>query len=160
LSAFCELHGGKTLSLADLRGYLSQLLPHYMLPSELAVVDRMPLTLNGKVAVDALSRTDFGVSSRPDGFRAPRNPTEQALSEMWSELLQVERVGVTDNFFDLGGQSLGATRILSRIRNAFGVRITMREFFDCPTIEGLARLLIQRIMPDQQSTASSSQSSK
>jgi amino acid adenylation domain-containing protein len=149
LSAFCEVHDGKTLSLADLRDYLSQRLPHYMLPSQLTMVDSLPLTPNGKTDMKALASLWPGASVQGGEYLAPRNPREQTLSEMWSELLQTERVGVRNNFFELGGQSLVATRLLSRIRNEFDVQVTMREFFDRPTIEGLAEFLDQRMMPGE-----------
>jgi aspartate racemase len=149
LNAFCEVHAGKTLSLSQLRSHLSRRLPHYMLPSNLEVVDHLPLTANGKVDVNALSNLKSGAASERDGFVAPRNATEKALSEIWTELLQLERIGVTESFFDVGGHSLIATRLLSRVRNVFEAQISMREFFDNPTIESLAGILKQRMLPSQ-----------
>jgi amino acid adenylation domain-containing protein len=159
LSAFYEVHAGSTLSPAALRAYLSQRLPHYLVPSHFEVVDQLPLTPNGKVDTEALARRDPGASLQGQAFLTARNPTEEAVRDIWRELLQVERVGVTDNFFDLGGQSLLGTRILSRIRNAFGVRITMREFFDRPTIEGLAEILNQKTVPAEHSPVTGSRGS-
>jgi amino acid adenylation domain-containing protein len=159
LRAFYETHGGRTLSPAALRSYLSQQLPPYMVPSQLEAVDQLPLTPNGKVDFDALSCRELRDAGQRETFVPAKNPTEQRLREIWSELLQAERVGVRDNFFELGGHSLLATRLLSRIRNAFEVQITMQEFFDRPTIEDLAELLNQRAGPIRQSTFASSEAS-
>jgi len=74
-------------------------------------------------------------------FVGPRDDAEQSIADIWAEYLQVDRIGIYDNFFDLGGQSLIATRVLSRIRDRFGARLTMKDFFDHPTIDGISSIL-------------------
>jgi amino acid adenylation domain-containing protein len=144
LRAFYEAHGDRAPSPATLRSYLLRRLPPYMIPSQIEAVDQLPLTLNGKVDFDALSRREPSDPGQGETFVSAKDLTEQMLSEMWSELLQIKRIGVTDNFFEMGGHSLLATRLLSRVRSAFEAQITMREFFERPTIENLGELVKQR----------------
>jgi amino acid adenylation domain-containing protein len=149
LAGFYQPHQGHTVSPDAMRAYLAQRLPQYMIPSVLDAVDPLPLTPNGKVDAAALAGRASGTSAPREGFVAARTAAERAVAAIWAEVLRTERVGVTDNFFELGGQSLLATRILSRIRTASGARITAREFFDHPTVEGLARLVAARSGPEQ-----------
>jgi acyl-CoA synthetase (AMP-forming)/AMP-acid ligase II/acyl carrier protein len=141
LEAFYEVAENHVLPPDSLRAHLQRRLPGYMVPSRLEPVDELPLTPNGKVDFERLSRRTSPDRSPDDGYVAPRTPVERKLVEIWSELLDVERIGVRDNFFDLGGHSLVATRLLSRVRASFDAEVTMRSFFDGPTVEALARLL-------------------
>jgi aspartate racemase len=141
LEAFYEGIDPGVPAVDDLRAHLLQRLPRYMVPTRLEPVDALPLTSNGKVDIDRLARRSSRDRGVQDGYVAPRTPVEQELAAMWSELLDVERVGVHDNFFDLGGHSLVATRLLSRVRATFEAEVTMRSFFDAPTVEDLARQL-------------------
>ena len=123
---------------SDLRKYLQEHLPDFMVPSSYVTLDQFPLTPNGKVDRRALPAPD---STRPDlkaAFVAPRTPTEEVLAGIWAHLLGLENVGIQDNFFDLGGHSLLATQVLSRIRAAFGVDLPLRKLFESPTVSGLA----------------------
>ena len=122
----------------ELRRFLFEVLPDYMIPSAFVTLEVLPLTRNGKV-----DRAALPVPSevRPDpekAFVAPRTPTEEKLAEIWTEVLEVERVGVLDNFFDLGGHSLKATQVIARLRTAFRVAMPLKSLFESPTIEGLA----------------------
>lgn len=143
MTAFAELLQGCQLTYVGLREFLSELLPTYMIPSHLEVMDKLPLTPSGKVDYEVLTQRTRTLVSAQDKYVSPRNATEELLVRLWEEILHAERIGVTDNFFDLGGQSLVATRLLSRVREAFQTELTMRQFFDNPTISGLAALLSQ-----------------
>jgi amino acid adenylation domain-containing protein/non-ribosomal peptide synthase protein (TIGR01720 family) len=123
----------------DLRGFLLEKLPDYMVPSAFVRMDALPLTPNGKVDRKALPDPDEQVlrdESAP--YVAPRSATEEMMSGLWREILKVERIGVHDDFFLLGGHSLLATQLASRVRHAFGVEIPLRTIFETPTIESLA----------------------
>src|SRR6185312_15406307 len=104
-------HG--VLTPASLRRHLAERLPQYMVPSSLVLMERLPLTVNGKIDRQALlSVIEPSAASRR--FEAPRTDTERALAAIWTELLEVPNVGVNDDFFDLGGQSLMAIRAVAR----------------------------------------------
>jgi amino acid adenylation domain-containing protein len=120
-----------------LRDHLSAHLPAYMVPAAVVLLDALPLTPNGKVDRRALPAPDWGRTAR-DAAVAPRTPTEQALAQIWAEVLDVAAVGVHDDFFELGGHSLLATRVASRIYQAFEVRVPLRRLFEAPTVAELA----------------------
>ncbi|MDQ3952687.1 MAG: amino acid adenylation domain-containing protein, partial [Actinomycetota bacterium] len=122
---------------ADLRSHLAARLPDYMVPSTFVVLDALPLNPNGKVDRAALPDPD---STRPEPApdSGPQSPTEKALASIWRELLEVSDVGRDDSFFELGGQSLLATRLVSRIRETWGVDARLRVVFDAPTLTALA----------------------
>ncbi|BCL84581.1 non-ribosomal peptide synthetase [Ktedonobacteria bacterium brp13] len=119
--------------------YLGQRLPAYMIPSIFMQLDALPLNSNGKVDRRALPIPEQGKSQVE--YLAPRTPLEEQLAQIWAQVLDTERVGVLDNFFDLGGHSLKATQIMSRVRQASGIMIPLRHFFEDPTIAGQAKLL-------------------
>jgi acyl carrier protein len=131
---------GRNLTPAALRRHLKDQLPHYMIPSSFVLMERMPLTTNGKIDRQALpSAIQPAAANR--SFEAPRTETERALAAIWSELLQAPNISVNDDFFDLGGQSLMAIRAVARIRDAFDVDISLRNVFEQPTLGGLASLI-------------------
>jgi amino acid adenylation domain-containing protein/non-ribosomal peptide synthase protein (TIGR01720 family) len=116
--------------------YLRQSLPEYMVPAAFVVMDQLPLTPNGKLDVKALPAPEMG--SREELYVAPRTPLEEALAGIWGEVLGVERVGIHEGFFELGGHSLLAMRVVSRVREAYGVELPLAALFRHTTIAGLA----------------------
>ncbi|MGH3780083.1 MAG: amino acid adenylation domain-containing protein, partial [Pseudonocardiaceae bacterium] len=125
---------------AELRGFLRQILPDYMVPSVFVTLDEFPLTPNGKRDQRALPAPDWNASSGAD-YIPPRTDVERTLAQIWSEVLDVKKIGVEDNFFELGGDSLLSFRVLSRICTTFGVDLPARAVFDAPTVARLADLL-------------------
>ncbi|HSN85880.1 MAG TPA: amino acid adenylation domain-containing protein, partial [Thermoanaerobaculia bacterium] len=127
-------------TVEDLRPPLRERLPDYMVPAVFVKLAALPLTPNGKVDRKALlSREAAPEQQRPeDGYLAPRTPVEEILAGIWAELLGLERVGTADHFFDLGGHSLLATQVISRVREAFGVEIPLRDLFEAATLDSFA----------------------
>ncbi|MEU8074813.1 amino acid adenylation domain-containing protein [Catellatospora citrea] len=121
--------------LPALREHLKRTLPDYMVPAALMAVERLPLTVNGKLDVRALPKATVvtGAASRP-----PATPAEQTLCELFAQLLGLPAVGVEDSFFDLGGHSLLAIRLVSRARTALGAQLSIRDLFEAPTVAQLA----------------------
>nr|BBH87141.1 hypothetical protein KTC_18920 [Thermosporothrix sp. COM3] len=126
------------------RQYLLQKLPAYMLPAHFLQVTTWPLTPNGKLNRQALPLPDEAETRRETHYVAPRNAAEEVFTEMWKQLLQVEQVGVYDNFFTLGGHSLLATRFIARLKKLLHLDLPIRVLFDKPTIAELAELLTQQ----------------
>ncbi|HEX8852423.1 MAG TPA: phosphopantetheine-binding protein, partial [Pyrinomonadaceae bacterium] len=122
-----------------LRSYLAERLPSYMIPSAFVLLDEMPLTPNGKVDRRALSDIEPGSTTAEESYVAPRTETEEVIASLWGEVLGLSRVGVRSDFFTLGGHSLRATQIISRLHRAFGVELPLRTLFESPTVEALAR---------------------
>ncbi|MGW0538709.1 non-ribosomal peptide synthetase, partial [Streptomyces sp. NPDC003032] len=124
--------------VAALREFTGARLPEFMVPSAVVVLDVLPLTVNGKLDRAALPAPDF--TARTSG-REPRTQTEEILCGLFAEVLGLEWVGAEDGFFDLGGDSLLAMRLISRVRAVLDVEVGIGELFGAPTVAGLARLV-------------------
>ena len=143
LVAYVVPNQGEALTVDDLRGFLRQELPEYMVPSVFVLVERLPLTPNGKVDRNALPAPDQSYSGLEQSFVAPRTAVEELLANIWAEVLKLQKVGIHDNFFDLGGHSLLATQVISQIRNAFELELSVRTFFENSTVASLAAQIAQ-----------------
>nr|APZ78729.1 nonribosomal peptide synthetase [Myxococcus sp.] len=140
LIAFAASTASTPPDAATLVSFLSTRLPAAMLPSRVIVVDALPLTPNGKVDASTLEAR-ARESQAPAESSAPRTPHEEILAGIWSAVLGQERVGIHDDFFDLGGHSLKATQVIARTREAFGVEIPVRAIFEHRTVAQLAETL-------------------
>jgi amino acid adenylation domain-containing protein len=138
LVAYVVPGDGAAPSDGELRQALKAVLPEYMVPSRFITLEKLPLLPNGKLDRSSLPRPDGQLNRRTGAHVAPRNPIEQQIADLFGEVLKLKGVGVHDNFFDLGGHSLLATRILSRLQQKYDAPVTLRAFFENPTVEGLA----------------------
>ncbi|MFD8838077.1 non-ribosomal peptide synthetase [Streptomyces griseofuscus] len=136
LAGYAVPAAGAAPDPAELRRHLRSELPDYMVPLTITVLDRLPVTANGKTDLAALPSPAPAATERP--YEAPRDDTERALAALWEQLLGADRVGVHDNFFELGGHSLLATRLLAEVRSGLGAAVTVRRFFAGPTVAELA----------------------
>ena len=138
LVAYVVPENAETFEPAAVRGHASDSLPEYMVPAAVVAVNALPLTPNGKLDRRALPEPDFeSVSS----YRAPQDARQESLCAVFADVLGVSRVGIDDSFFDMGGQSLLAMRLISRIRSELGVDLPISVLFDAPTVAGLAKQL-------------------
>lgn len=138
LVAYCVPSAGRSLDARALRRGCEALLPDYMAPTAYVMLDALPLTINGKLNVAALPPPDDSALVTAS-FVAPRNAIEDGLCEILKSVLQIERVGIEDSFFALGGHSLHATQLVSRIKQAFSIDLPLRFVFDAATVAQLAQ---------------------
>lgn len=130
----------KSIDTSELRRFLSEKLPDYMIPSAFVQMEVLPLTPNGKSDRRAFPAPDASVDSTAT-FVLPRTSTEKIIAPIWAEILNLEKLGIYDNFFELGGHSLLATQLISRIRGTFSVDIVLRHLFEFPTVAELAEVI-------------------
>ena len=143
LVAYVAPKRGYQLQISQLRAQLQASLPEYMIPAQWVVMEALPLNPNRKIDRKALpipagTRNDAGAA-----YVAPRTPSETALATIWAELLRLDRVGIDDDFFALGGNSLLATQLITRLRNTLGSAVSLRDLFEAPNIAALAATLNQ-----------------
>ena len=134
---------GPEISISELRRYLVERLPDFMIPSVFVMLDVIPLTSNGKVDRKALPAPDRSRPHLDTAYVAPRSSIEQKLVEIWAVVLSLSQVGIHDNFFELGGHSLAATRIVARIIKHFQLEIPVQSLFSCPTVAEMARIVTE-----------------
>ena len=124
-----------------LREQVKARLPQYMVPSAIVLLEKLPLTANGKIDRQGLAALQVEAQERTTNYIAPRTETERSLAAIWGELLGLDRVGVDDDVFDLGAHSLLAMKALTRIREAFGINLVLRNLFEQPTVAQLAPMI-------------------
>jgi amino acid adenylation domain-containing protein len=142
--AYCVATPGVALATAQLRSFMKEKLPDYMLPSVFVTLKSMPLTPNGKVDRRALPAPDQAELASKGVFSAPKDAVESRLVQIWESVLGIRPIGITDNYFELGGHSLVAVRLMKRIEEAFGKTLPIATLLQAPTIEQLAALLRQK----------------
>lgn len=137
---------GSTLNTSELRSFLKERVPEYLLPSAFVFLEQLPLTPNGKVDKKALPAPDIERPELENVFVAPESPTEQRLALIWTELLGINRAGLYDNYFELGGDSLLATQLASQIRKIFEVELPLADLFQHPILAELSAIIEEAIM--------------
>jgi amino acid adenylation domain-containing protein len=133
---------GERRGVRELREYLRERLPEYMIPSGYVWLERMPVTTNGKLDRAALPEVVEGVGGSEGEYVAPSGPVEELLAGIWSEVLGTKEIGANDNFFELGGHSLLAMQMLIRVRHIFRIDLPVRSFFESPTLTLLSQMLV------------------
>ncbi|MDQ1592737.1 MAG: hypothetical protein QOG71_3364 [Pyrinomonadaceae bacterium] len=140
LVAYPVFKPGMSVPASELRLFLKETLPDFMLPSAFVALDKIPLTHNVKIDRRALPAPDAGARRDAcDTYVAPRTPHELIVASTWAQVLGVEAIGLNDNFFELGGHSLLATQVMSRLRESFQLELPLRALFESPTVAELAR---------------------
>jgi amino acid adenylation domain-containing protein len=130
-------------TVSELRSFVQAKLPDYMVPSAFVRLEVLPLLPNGKVDRRALPVPDMARPELDTAFVGPRTPVEEELAGIWTDVLKLDHVGLHDNFLELGGDSLLAAEVISRVRQAFHVDLSLRDFFKAPTVAGLAGAIVQ-----------------
>ncbi|MDF9457664.1 amino acid adenylation domain-containing protein, partial [Bacillus cereus] len=133
---------GNTAIISDIKNYLKESLPHYMVPSYILQLDKMPLTNNGKIDFRSLPKPNINESV--NFYTAPRNKIEKELALLWQEILGVDKVGIDDNFFDLGGHSLKANVFISKLHKNVNIELPIKELFMNPTIRAISSVINER----------------
>ncbi|HEY7124271.1 MAG TPA: amino acid adenylation domain-containing protein [Ktedonobacterales bacterium] len=151
LVAYVVPHQQSGPSRQELRSFLREHLPEYMVPAAFVFLDRLPLSPNGKIDVRALPTPEGSAPELANAYRAPRTPVEESLAAIWADLFQMQRVGVDDNFFELGGHSLLAMQAITRVRATLGVNPPVRMLFESPTVARFAQALAMYEATPQQS---------
>jgi acyl carrier protein len=136
---------GVPLTPAELRGALLQTLPEYMIPAAFVMIEAMPTTPNGKLDRKALPAPGLGVARKTRDSVPPETPTQITLARIWETLLKVQNVGIHESFFDLGGHSILAARLMAQIRSSFGVQMAFHNIFRAPTVSRLAALIDEKL---------------
>ncbi|MEB7885634.1 non-ribosomal peptide synthetase [Serratia fonticola] len=137
ITAYVVLHPNATISVREINAQLKRFLPEFMVPAQLMMLDALPITHNGKLDRKALAALK-GVPRATEGFVAPTSALQRQLAEIWQQVLNLPQVGINDHFFDIGGNSLTAITLLSRIKNAFPeYKISLLHFYQAPTIAGV-----------------------
>jgi amino acid adenylation domain-containing protein len=142
LAAYVTAEAGAEPAAAELRSHVAEQVPEYMVPGAFVVMERLPVTANGKIDRRALPVPERDT----DAYVAPRTAMEELLAGIWAEVLGLERVGATDSFFELGGHSLLAAQVIARVRRTLGVEVPLRNLFEAPTVEVLARTVEEQLI--------------
>jgi amino acid adenylation domain-containing protein len=143
LVAYVVLRAANGIGRSELRTFLKQKLPEYMVPSAILFLAALPLSANGKVDRRALPVPEYDQLAAESEFVEPRTSLEETIATIWADILKLPRVGIHDNFFELGGHSLLATQVISRLRTSLGIELPLRTIFEAPTVEELAVAVLE-----------------
>jgi amino acid adenylation domain-containing protein len=146
VAAYIVFNDDVNVVIADLRDYMKNRLPGYMIPSAFVTLDLLPRLPNGKINRKALPAPDKTALEAKTIYEPPASPVEKELAEIWARLLGVERIGARDSFFDLGGHSLLATQLVARVYDVFQVSIPLRSIFEKTTIVELALVIEEELI--------------
>ena len=143
LAAYLVPHQGQTIDRMELRDFLTKRIPGYMIPSSFVMLDAMPLTHHGKIDRRALPESEDGLRDSETDYAVPQTEAEQRIAQVWQQTLQMKKVGIYDNFFEAGGNSLLLIQVLGKLQEIFGNQLSTVEMFQYPTIHALAKHLTQ-----------------
>jgi len=149
LVAYCVIDDGTELNETELRRFLKEKLPDYMIPSVIVLMEKLPLTANNKVDRKALPEPINLSSSVSKDYVEPTTDTEKKLALIWSSILKIEKIGILDNFFEIGGHSMIAVNMIIRIEKEFGIRLPLATLFEQSDIQKLAKVIEAGITPDK-----------
>jgi len=141
LVAFLDVQGGSTIDINGVSGKLRKRLPSYMIPSAYKIVDGFPITVNGKIDRKALTIDLSEMEDEKTVDSKELSPTQQKIIKIWMDIIKTKSIGISDNFFDVGGTSLLAIWVVDRIAKEFSVILSLREFFESPKIQSLAEMI-------------------
>jgi acyl carrier protein len=141
---------GVELKMSELKSYLQQNLPEHMVPKAIAILNEIPLTINGKIDRRALPDPMGNEDESYSKYEKARDAIEETLVTIWQEVLGLERVGINDNFFELGGHSLLIIQIVSRVQQLFGTQISVNSFFQKPTVADMAEHIKNQQISEQE----------
>ena len=143
LVAYVVLKESFTATALELKRFLAQKLPAHFAPSSCVILEALPLLPNGKVARHALPAPDKDVVERNDTYVAPSTPLEEDVARIFREALRIDDIGIYDDFFALGGHSLLVIQVISRVNKVFQIELPIRALFDCPTVDGLVKAIVE-----------------
>jgi len=146
LVAYVVTAAGAARNVSELRNHLKERLPDYMIPSAFVYLEALPLTSHGKIDRRALPAPDAERPTLAEAFIAPRTPAEKSLAAIWAKLLGIDQIGSNDDYFELGGDSLLATQLVSQVRSVFAVELPLVELFRHPTLAELAAAIEEAII--------------
>ena len=152
LVAYIVLKEKERATIEDLRHFLKERLPEYMIPTDFMLLDTLPMNANGKLDREALPAPESSMQTASESYVAAKLLIHHQLVNIWEELLEVRPIGIRDNFFYLGGHSLLAARLVNRIEQTFGKKISLSTLFARPTIEQLAQALQQEVEASSRAT--------
>ncbi|BAZ50358.1 amino acid adenylation [Nostoc sp. NIES-4103] len=150
LVAYIVPHPQSTPKTSELRYFLEQKLPKYMIPAEFIFLKALPLLHNGKIDRRALLTAERIQPEPENNFVAPQTAKQQIVADIWQQILNLEKVGIYDNFFEFGGHSLLAIQVISRLNKAFKIELPIRSLFDAPTVAELVEIIAQTSTPQTQ----------
>jgi acyl carrier protein len=149
IAAYLVIRPEMAFDLDQIKGFLRQRVPSYMLPSVFIRIAEMPLSPGGKTDPRALLSMIPGRDEPDRPYLGPRTPIEQELADLWADLLHIQKVDVRDSFFDLGGHSLLAAQLISRIRDRYKIEIPLARLFAEPRIEALAEVITEQLIAEE-----------